>query len=287
MHMKRFAAALLVATTLAQPARALVVFDPTNFSANLQQMLSQLESAMHDITMISNQVTQIEHLARSVENGNFTNLPSILSFIDQTVEIAERADGIASNLVPLEDMYRSTYEVNWDAQSARGGAGQAPAPGTTITWNDGTTSTVKGDGTDQNGYQIAWSDGSNTYVRQPTASTFAQQTHNAVRQALAIQQGVQAATIGHRGALSGAMGASQRAVGAVSAVQASNELLGLLSNQMSAQTQVLSAHARVVESDTAGRVSREQRGEAASRYWLRSTPRPAVEDNAIRAQFGN
>lgn len=287
MHRLRTAAATLAlctTLTLSGPSVALIVYDPTNFTANIRTAMSEIQALSHDVTMIQNQVSQITQLAKAIESGNFSNIAGVMNFINTTVGLAERAEGLANMATDLDQTYRQTYEINWSDNAAASGGTSAPE-GTTITWNDGSTSTVGANGKDQGGYEIKWNDGTSTYVRQPTAQTWTTQIHNTVRAAMQIQQGIQSRMSSHQNMLQGAMGASQSAVGALSAVQATNELLAVLSTQTTDMTQVLSSHARVVEQDSAQRAAAIDKASADRARWLRLNEQNVEPNQSVLSTF--
>lgn len=294
---RSFLAIVLCAAIATTPARAIIVFDPTNFSANIQSAIHDVIQVSQQVTMISNQVQQIIALEKSVANGNFSNAFALLGQIDNTVNLLSSAEGLANTVMNLDQMYQDVFQANWADSAANtitwndgttssvGGGGHPAAPkpaeGSQITWNDGTTSKVGANGRDQNGFEIKWNDGSSTYVRQATEETWSTQIHGALRAAMNLQSAFGETMQAHRGNLSGAMQASRLASGTTAAAQATNELLGIVSNQLGSMQQTMVSHQRAVEAQLATDTASQDKARTLRPEFLRFKP---VETDPVAVQ---
>lgn len=106
----RIAAGLLafaLAAAPAQPARAITVFDPTNYAENLVQASRALEQ-------IHNQIQQIEQAAHMLTQNPLQLSPELSADIQSARQLFSQAQGIAFDLHKVGDDLRALYPDQWD-----------------------------------------------------------------------------------------------------------------------------------------------------------------------------
>ena len=82
------------------PAEAIVVYDPTNYSANIQTSLKQVESVVNEIKMLENQA---KNLAKLGQIGELSQLKSTFSQLMK----------IRSEVTSLLNSYEK-FQNEWD-----------------------------------------------------------------------------------------------------------------------------------------------------------------------------
>lgn len=102
----------MAAVTLApQPAHALIVFDPKNYTENLLSAARALEQINNQITSLQNEAQMLINQAR-----NLTSLPtSLLADIEENFSemksLLGQAEQLAYNVQNIDQQFSSTYET--------------------------------------------------------------------------------------------------------------------------------------------------------------------------------
>ncbi|MBL8550512.1 MAG: P-type conjugative transfer protein TrbJ [Hyphomonadaceae bacterium] len=105
--LKLLAGAAIVALALSAPARAEIVYDPTNYAQNLLQAKRALEQ-------IHNQIQQIEQQARMLIRNPLQLSPELSASIREARDLFETAQGIAFDVRQIGEDIRTLYPETWD-----------------------------------------------------------------------------------------------------------------------------------------------------------------------------
>lgn len=107
--MKRLAATALVlafALTPAQPARAITVFDPTNYAQNILQASRALEQ-------INNQIRQIEQQAQMLTRNPLQLSPELQQSISDARQLFSAAQGLTFQVQQMSQQLHELYPDTW------------------------------------------------------------------------------------------------------------------------------------------------------------------------------
>ena len=205
-------AAMLLAVVA--PARALTVFDPTNYAQNILQATRALEQ-------IHNQISQIEQQAQMLARNPLQLSPQLSASIQQAHALFQSAQGIAFDIHQVGDQIKTLYPDTWDQMKL--------------------------------GDMLARSD-----------QWMAEDRANLERAMRAEAQAAQAVDES-RGRIDQALNSSAGAQGQTSAIQASNQLLGVTASQLAEIQALLVAQSRALTTERLERAAREQRGQEIQR----------------------
>jgi P-type conjugative transfer protein TrbJ len=105
---------LLLATTAAlalgtAPARAIVVFDPSNYAENVLQAARALEQINNQIKSLQNEVRMLEDMAKHLEKLDFSSLPAIESALKDINQLMAKAKGIAFDVKATESAFKRLF----------------------------------------------------------------------------------------------------------------------------------------------------------------------------------
>jgi P-type conjugative transfer protein TrbJ len=106
---RALATSVLAVTLASSPARALIVYDPTNYSQNLLSAARALEQIQNQITSLQNEAQMLINQAK-----NLTSLPtSMLSQIEgnfsEMKDLLGEADQLAYDVQAIEERFNATY----------------------------------------------------------------------------------------------------------------------------------------------------------------------------------
>ena len=107
--MKRFfltmALALIVNVLIPAPrAEAIVVYDPTNYSANIQTSLKQIESVANELKMLENQAKQLMSL------GQIPELQQLQKTFGQLMQIRNEVTSLLNSYSNFQSEWDSTFK---------------------------------------------------------------------------------------------------------------------------------------------------------------------------------
>lgn len=98
------AAALIVNLLLPAPhAEALVVYDPTNYSANIQTSLKQVESVVNELKMLENQAKQLMQI------GQIPELQQLKSTFSQLMKIRGEVTSLLNSYENFQNEWDSVF----------------------------------------------------------------------------------------------------------------------------------------------------------------------------------
>ena len=101
-------AALLI-TTASLPARAWIVFDPTNYAQNVLTAARELQQVNNELQMLENQATSLINQARNLANLPYSSLASLQQQISQTQQLLGQAQRIAYSVSAIDQAFSQTY----------------------------------------------------------------------------------------------------------------------------------------------------------------------------------
>lgn len=120
--------AVCLALASIQPAQALTVFDPSNYSQNVLQAARALQQINNQIRSLQNQMLMLQNMAKHLERLDYSSLGAIQAALGRINLLMAQAEGIAfrvdrtdqelARLYPKE--YAATVTTDELAQDARG-----------------------------------------------------------------------------------------------------------------------------------------------------------------------
>jgi P-type conjugative transfer protein TrbJ len=93
----------LIVVLPAPRAEAIVVYDPTNYSANIQTSLKQVESVVNELKMLENQAKQLLSL------GQIPELQQLKSTFSQLMKIRNEAESLLNSYSKFQEQWDSTF----------------------------------------------------------------------------------------------------------------------------------------------------------------------------------
>ncbi|WP_341703308.1 P-type conjugative transfer protein TrbJ [Ferrovibrio sp.] len=118
--MKRYLIVSLVAGLLAaSSARALTVFDPSNYAQNVLQAARALQQINNQIQGLQNQVLMLQNQARNLQRMDYSSLYAIQSGLGRITSLMRQADGIAFDLQQTDRAFADQYPQQYGASVAQ------------------------------------------------------------------------------------------------------------------------------------------------------------------------
>ncbi|QPI72197.1 P-type conjugative transfer protein TrbJ [Sphingobium sp. Cam5-1] len=101
----------LVLATLAtsEPAQAIIVFDPSNYSQNILTAARTLEQINNQIRMLQNQAQSLINQAKNLTTISFPELQALKQTMQQIDQLMGQAQGIQFKVASLDQQFRSLY----------------------------------------------------------------------------------------------------------------------------------------------------------------------------------
>ncbi|TPI13068.1 P-type conjugative transfer protein TrbJ [Mesorhizobium sp. B4-1-3] len=97
-----------------QPAYALIVFDPSNYTQNVLSAARALEQINNQIQSLQNQATMLENMARNLRNMDFSSVGQLTGALHRIDGLMDQASGLSFNLNKLQDQWRQQYPESYD-----------------------------------------------------------------------------------------------------------------------------------------------------------------------------
>ena len=94
---------------VAMPARALVVFDPSNYAQNVLTAARSLEQINNQITSLQNQAQSLINQARNLASLPFSSLQQLQQSVQRTQQLLQQAQRIAYDVQQIDQAFRTTY----------------------------------------------------------------------------------------------------------------------------------------------------------------------------------
>jgi type IV secretion system protein TrbJ len=110
----RLAAALLIgpviiAPMLATPARAIVVFDPSNYAQNVLTAARSLQQITNQITSLQNEAQMLINQARNLANLPYSSLQQLQQSVQKTQSLLSEAQNIAFDVQQIDRAFQTKY----------------------------------------------------------------------------------------------------------------------------------------------------------------------------------
>lgn len=102
--------ALALATlAISEPAQAIIVFDPSNYSQNILTAARTLEQINNQIRMLQNQAQSLINQAKNLTTISFPELQALKQTMQQIDQLMGQAQGIQFKVASLDQQFRSLY----------------------------------------------------------------------------------------------------------------------------------------------------------------------------------
>lgn len=98
-----------IALMLAVPARAITVFDPSNYSQNVLQAARALEQIRNQVTSLQNEAQILINQARNLTSLDTSSLASIDASLGRIGALLQQADRIAYDVQAIEREFAQAY----------------------------------------------------------------------------------------------------------------------------------------------------------------------------------
>lgn len=98
-----------------QPASALIVFDPSNYTQNVLTAARSLEQINNQIQSLQNQATMLQNMARNLQRLDFSSVGQLTGALHRVDGLMEQATGLSFDLDQLQDQWRKQYPESYDA----------------------------------------------------------------------------------------------------------------------------------------------------------------------------
>ena len=102
------------------PAKAIVVFDPSNYAENVLQAARALEQIDNQIKSLQHEVTMLEDMAKHLEKLGFTSLPQIEAALKDINSLMAKAKGIAFDVQATTDAFQRLFPARYAATATAG-----------------------------------------------------------------------------------------------------------------------------------------------------------------------
>ncbi len=92
-----------------EPAQAIIVFDPSNYSQNILTAARTLEQINNQIRMLQNQAQGLINQAKNLTTISFPELQALKQTMQQIDQLMGQAQGIQFKVASLDQQFRSLY----------------------------------------------------------------------------------------------------------------------------------------------------------------------------------
>jgi P-type conjugative transfer protein TrbJ len=103
------AAPIALSPIIATSARALIVFDPSNYAQNVLTAARSLQQITNQITALQNQAQMLINQARNLVNLPFSALQQIQQSVQKTQQLLQQAQNIAFDVQKIDQMFSQKY----------------------------------------------------------------------------------------------------------------------------------------------------------------------------------
>lgn len=104
-----FAGACALGLSLAAPASALIVYDPSNYSQNLLSAVRALEQINNQITSLQNEAQMLINQAKNLTSLDFSALNELKQTIAKTKSLISEAEGLSFDVASMEQQFQQLY----------------------------------------------------------------------------------------------------------------------------------------------------------------------------------
>jgi len=107
-------AAVMGVIVPSQPAHAIIVFDPSNYSQNILTAARTLSQINNQIRMLQNQAQSLINQARNLTTISFPELQALQQTIQQIDQLMGQAQGIQFRVANLDQQFRSMFPTSFN-----------------------------------------------------------------------------------------------------------------------------------------------------------------------------
>ncbi|MHC5307798.1 P-type conjugative transfer protein TrbJ [Bartonella sp. LJL80] len=108
--------AIIAATILAEPASAITVFDPSNYTQNVLAASRTLDQINNQIRALQNQTQMLLNQTKNLTKLDYSALQQLQQNITRTQSLLREAQNINYNVNSIDEQFRTTYgEANMSA----------------------------------------------------------------------------------------------------------------------------------------------------------------------------
>lgn len=97
-----------------QPAHAIIVFDPSNYSQNILTAARTLQQINNQIRSLQNQAQSLINQARNLTTISFPELQALQQTIQQIDQLMGQAQGIQFRVANLDQQFRSMFPTSFN-----------------------------------------------------------------------------------------------------------------------------------------------------------------------------
>ncbi|TGN86812.1 P-type conjugative transfer protein TrbJ [Bradyrhizobium yuanmingense] len=101
------------------PARALIVFDPSNYVQNVLTAARELQQINNQITSLQNEAQMLINQARNLSNLPYSSLQQLQSSIQRTQQLLAQAQRIAYDVQQIDRAFATSYAPVTGSQSSQ------------------------------------------------------------------------------------------------------------------------------------------------------------------------
>ncbi|MGV6876444.1 P-type conjugative transfer protein TrbJ [Pseudochelatococcus sp. B33] len=109
------AGACALGLTLAAPASALIVYDPSNYSQNLLSAVRALEQINNQIKSLQNEAQMLINQAKNLTSLDFSALNELKQTIAKTKSLIDQATSLSFDVSSMEQQFRQLYPQEYAA----------------------------------------------------------------------------------------------------------------------------------------------------------------------------
>ncbi len=102
-------AAAFAIVAVAQPASAIIVYDPTNYAQNVLQAARALQQINNQIQSLQNQATSLINQAKNLASLPFSTLSTLQAQIQRTQQLITQAQRLAYDVRSIDQAFTSRY----------------------------------------------------------------------------------------------------------------------------------------------------------------------------------
>ncbi|KTR83842.1 conjugal transfer protein TrbJ [Novosphingobium barchaimii] len=99
----------LATLAMSEPAQAIIVFDPSNYSQNILTAARTLEQINNQIRMLQQQAQGLINQAKNLTTISFPELQALKQTMQQIDQLMGQAQGIQFKVASLDQQFRSLY----------------------------------------------------------------------------------------------------------------------------------------------------------------------------------
>lgn len=111
--------ALLITGIAMAPARAIVVFDPSNYAQNWISAINSVKQVQNQIRQLRNEAQMLQYEAKHLQRLDFNSLSRLARLLDATEHLISEANGVAFTVSGIERDFDSMYPAVYGKATSR------------------------------------------------------------------------------------------------------------------------------------------------------------------------